>query len=414
MGTSTRRLTLAPGIYDVGTSLRGKVSVGSPPHRRIREQAFPRGTPLETIARWQDQTRRLLGAGLEVAPGPVGSLAADAITYLATVTTMPSYVARRADLEAWLPRFGHRSRHTLQTVELTAQINDWAGQGVAASTINHRRQALRALYACFDPGGAPPIDHTERQAPPPLQARALTWPDTLELLAALPEGKAATMLRVMAQTGFPPVRITRLKPEHVNERDRTVFIEGRRKGQGTKSKTLPITDDALEALRAHFAHFPRGGSVAKTSWIVVFHRAVGRVNTQRAAEGRPPLPQTANLGDGVAPLRPYDLRHTFGTELYRRTGDLKAVAAMLDVSLETAERYTLGAVDGQMLKARDVMNQAPEGSMVAQKRVWWRAPPSPIAPRRKVAETGVNLQSGKSAPPSPRLVPGTRKAAKNV
>src|SRR5207249_2629142 len=44
-------------------------------------------------------------------------------------------------------------------------------------------------------------------------------------------------------------------------------------------------------------------------------------------------------------IRLYDLRHSFGTELYRRTGSLELVGQMLDhTSLETTKRYSLAAV----------------------------------------------------------------------
>jgi len=53
----------------------------------------------------------------------------------------------------------------------------------------------------------------------------------------------------------------------------------------------------------------------------------------------------------MPPVRPYDFRHSFGTELFRRTGNLPLVAEMLDhSSLQMTKRYALGAVS-DVLKA---------------------------------------------------------------
>jgi integrase len=346
--------TLAPGIYADDRGITAVVVVGSnngtDKRRRPKERRFPLGTPVDVMQKWQAHTRRSLATtGAPLVRAMPGTLADDAAIYLATVTAMPSYEARRADLEAWLQPFGHRSRHSLTAVELNAQLNTWQAAGYAASTLNHRRQALRAVYQLLDPGSVPPVNGTTRATPPPLMARAIGWDDVREVVAALPDSKSGAMLRVLAFTGLPPARIARLTPRDVDWTSGTVFLIGRVKGAGTASKTIRVMHEALDALRDHFRYFPTGGSVSKNSWLVVFHRTVGRVNAERARTGRPPLSPD---------LRPYDLRHSFGTEVYRRRNDINAAAAMLDVSLETAQRYTLGAVDEQIEKAVDDFNRS--------------------------------------------------------
>ena len=48
---------------------------------------------------------------------------------------------------------------------------------------------------------------------------------------------------------------------------------------------------------------------------------------------------------GLAGLRPYDLRHSFGTAVYAATGDLRATQKLLGhASRATTDRYTLAAV----------------------------------------------------------------------
>src|SRR6185503_16153028 len=51
-------------------------------------------------------------------------------------------------------------------------------------------------------------------------------------------------------------------------------------------------------------------------------------------------------------LRPYDLRHSFGTEMLRRTGNLETTAEMLDHSTtRMTRRYSLGAIPEMLKKA---------------------------------------------------------------
>ena len=53
----------------------------------------------------------------------------------------------------------------------------------------------------------------------------------------------------------------------------------------------------------------------------------------------------ARFDVSIPKVRLYDLRHSFGTELFRVTGNLALVAEMLDhSSLAMTKRYALGAV----------------------------------------------------------------------
>ena len=79
-------------------------------------------------------------------------------------------------------------------------------------------------------------------------------------------------------------------------------------GHGAKSRTLKLTDAGLAALR-HFAELDCWGPFSNSSMIKSFHRVC------KAA--------------GVPEARVYDLRHSYATEMYRRTGDPKANAELL-------------------------------------------------------------------------------------
>ena len=89
----------------------------------------------------------------------------------------------------------------------------------------------------------------------------------------------------------------------------------------------------LEAL-ARFAKLDCWGSFSNPSLNKSFQRACAKV--------------------GIVGKRAYDLRHTFGTEMYRRTHDpLVVQQLMLHRSSETTRRYILGAVPEVLQQAVD-------------------------------------------------------------
>ena len=62
---------------------------------------------------------------------------------------------------------------------------------------------------------------------------------------------------------------------------------------------------------------------------------------------------------GLSGKRAYDLRHTFGTEMYRRTHDpLVVQQLMLHRSSETTQRYILGAVPDALQRAVSEVDEA--------------------------------------------------------
>ena len=124
------RIRLAPGIYQDAHGLSAVVAIGSGTTCIQREKRFAPGTPLAKLTEWQAQMRRTLRAGQAV-PLVTGdrrsmTLAHAVVLYLQTVTSMPSFPARRADCEAWLPRYGQRSIESLGTIEIRGQIDEWA------------------------------------------------------------------------------------------------------------------------------------------------------------------------------------------------------------------------------------------------------------------------------------------------
>ena len=178
-------------------------------------------------------------------------------------------------------------------------------------------------------------------AEPEPEPRGLPYSLVQDLLDAMPEqgqgvkgrmrdcaSKTKARLTLMAYTGLPPRTIMRLRPRDVRWDAGAVFIQGRRKGKGTKGQTIPLTSAGLEALR-RFDEVDCWGSFSTSSAWKSFQGTCARPD--------------------LTGLRPYDLRHSFGTAVYAATGDLRATQQLLGhASRATTDRYTLAAVPGRL------------------------------------------------------------------
>ena len=102
----------------------------------------------------------------------------------------------------------------------------------------------------------------------------------------------------------------------------------RRKGKRTKGQAVPLTSGGLDALR-RFDELDCWGSFSTSSAWKSFQRACERI--------------------GLSGLRPYDLRHSFGSAVYAASGDLGATQHLLGhASRTTTDRYTLAAVPDRL------------------------------------------------------------------
>jgi integrase len=152
----------------------------------------------------------------------------------------------------------------------------------------------------------------------------------------------------MAYTGLRQSQIMRLTPAAWDPRRRLLMVPGTDKGRGTKPYTLPLGRSATAALQTFDAREAWGrftwapmARMWREAWLAM------RTGDDRLAIRAHPAAY-AHIETPV----PYDLRHSFGTQLYRKTGDLKAVKELLGhASIRMTERYTLAAVSEQKHKA---------------------------------------------------------------
>jgi len=135
--------------------------------------------------------------------------------------------------------------------------------------------------------------------------------------------------------------VKRLELRHFSVRDRWYIAPERLKGKRRQRHPRPLvrkpmSGEAVGAFR-RFARLKCYGWFDTRALRHTWLRACRKVERQLRKERHDPnfrLPH----------IRLKDLRHSFGTELFRQTKDIRLVGDYLDISYETAKRYALGAV----------------------------------------------------------------------
>ena len=380
-----RRLQIEEGIYRDRNFLLALVRDGERYGLKPARTKFELGTPLPRIRAWRQRAKAdILDAIAQLPRAPhAGSFATDVPHFL---TLLPES-RRRTDfagiLQAWIDSdLGAVDRRDLTREQILAQRARWLDEGFAIVTVNHRLRALRALYHGLDGVDVPnPTDKIRYLRPPRREHRFIPMPYVAQILAAIPDhGRAVRFgtrpayselkirLTIMAWTGIPPAQLERLRPRDVDLDAGTMYLPPRRKGTGTPGVRTDLMPQALEAFiafaRAGLWGKPWSRSSAKKSWAGAIARVMKAL--KKAADEADDQTAYKAFCDAIPPnCRPYDLRHSFATEMYRRTGDLGAVAEILQhADLSTTQIYTSGAVSERAASAIAKMTQAHKGLAV--------------------------------------------------
>lgn len=321
-----------------------------------------------------------------------GTFAEDAKTYLELATTkaMPSYVDQAWHINAWVAVFGNRKRAAITTREIDEQLQKWHNEGYAGSSVNRRRTALMALWTTLDGrGAANPVREARMFPESDVEPRGLPYELVVRILDAVPATRSWSHLRksktrpvktrirleVMAWTGMRPSQIMRLERKHVNFEDGWFVSPRSKKGKATKARPQvrkPMTADAATALRRFF-ECGCEGRFSTSSVRRIFLIAVRAVEKAMRKERKDPTFR-------LPAIRPYDLRHSFGTEMLRRTKNLETVAELLDhSSTKMTKRYALGAMTDVLRAATSAF----EASTTNGKRRLDLTPTRPKAPRAR-------------------------------
>lgn len=336
-----------------GTGYRASVSQGRdrPPIRRH----FPPGTKPETMQAWRADMQAQFRVTRKTR-ATAGTFEHDARRYLRAVTALTTYHTRVKDIERWIAIFGRRRRDTITAADIREWRDRWIeeprgkdAQGrplppYAASTINHWLRALSNLWTVLDGRRAPnPVREVPEVPEPDALPRALTYAMIELIIAAVTDrgrpvrgqpnkgtvSLTKLRLRVLAYTGLTYAQLGRMQPSDVDLTRGTMLVRRRQKGKGAKPRLLPLLPEAVDAFRA-FAAADAWGPFSGASVRKSFVLAAAKVR-----QDHPELPA----------VRPYDLRHSLGTLVFRVTGSREAVRELLShENLRTTARYTLDAV----------------------------------------------------------------------
>lgn len=344
-------MKLPRGIHATATGFRAFVRVKGHP---LASKRFPKTTDLQTVKDWRARTRLQLRAKSPTVLAPDGTFATDALVYLQTVSALTTIQERRKHILEWVTLFGEMLRKDITPQMIRQQRDAWLNAGYAGSSVNHRLRALQNLWTVLDGRHASnPIREVPECDEPDAAPRALPYWVIVRLLAAMPErgqgikntaradaSQTKARLAVMVWTGLPPAQIMRLEPSDVNLSARTVFVRRRRKGKrgdpeaGVKGRVLPLNAKGVAALK-RFAVLNCWGKFSTSSVYKSFQRAVKALNQTPAFKAKP-----------LVGIRPYDLRHSYVSELLKATGDPKVTQRLaLHSSFETTLKYVRGAVE---------------------------------------------------------------------
>lgn len=364
---------VAPNIYKTPSGWRVYVRRRDPEtgkSRKYPKRFLPHFT-LEELIEFRDSARheakkerRLARLTDRAAAATIrGLFPADAKAYLAlkTVKAMPSFRDRERDIERWAKVFKKVPRKSITTKDVDEQLQAWIDEGYAASTVNGRRTALMALFTTLDGrAAANPVRDTKIFEEPELQPRGIPIVLVMAILNAIPDVRSHSHLRtdtkprsrktkprlmLEALTGMRPSQIGRLeRTKHFSLEERWYVIPRTQKGQGRQRRMprpmvrLYMNDQQLEAF-TRFDALGCYGEYSAQSRRRVFMEAVRVAQEQLREQLQDP---TFSFPKD---LRPYDLRHSFGTEVLRQTKSLETTAEMLgQTSTRMTKRYALGAI----------------------------------------------------------------------
>jgi site-specific recombinase XerC len=320
-------------------------------HGEYFGKTFPYETARKVLTDWRHDERtkiraRQLGHNVDLPPS--GSVAADIRDYRELVTEMPTFDQRMYDLHCWVDALGgDRPRRGLKSRELTWVMNSWKASGLTAATCNRRRTALMHLWHRLDGKSAPnPLRDVPRFKEPDPLPRGRPYRLLERVFRAMVPSQSRARLKAIAYLAIAHSELKRVdRTQHWNRKAGTLVITGRQKGEGTPTRVIKLTAKgtaALHEMQRQQAWGPFSNSTLNRRWRAALKRV-------RLEDDAPDLPH----------VRPYDLRHSMGTEIFRLTRDLKSVKEYLGhKSLKTSERYMHAAVAEGVSRAAAAFNRA--------------------------------------------------------
>lgn len=326
-----------PGLRSHGSGWQTYCQVNG----TFRSASWPKDTPVATMTAWLREQR----AGKTPTRAGRDSFDHDARVYLQHVQALPTYAQRVTHIALWQAVFRGWRRRSITSADIRGQRDRWLKAGLAPHTVNLRLRALSNLWTVLDGRRAPnPVREVPEAPEPDPEPRALPYWLAERIVQSFPATAPLEIAQaqLMITIGLAPVELSRLLPRHWQ--GTTLFVQGRRKGQGGASRTIPLSEAAQAALRA-FSEARGWGQRPGKPFYRIFRTACQRV-------ARDPLVIDPARRRQLAQVAAYDLRHTYATQLYLESGDAHAAAFLLGHrSSTTTARYITAALLARAEKA---------------------------------------------------------------
>ena len=350
------RTTIEKDIYQDSAGYAAVARVG----KARKEQRFAPETPLKEIRLWLGRTRAELA---DQQPAEKrGTLTRDADRYYGRIEgVLASWREIRSMIRAWVTLYGTSPRAKIGREQVLAARLVWLKEGLAPKTINHRVNALRAMYRELDGKRCPsPCDEITPLEVPDAPIRLVSPERIRTVYLNLLEHERKGWLRdkqtrarymVMMASGVRASELMRAEPTDVDLEKRTWRT---RDGKGgLRPGGLYLHDELLEAWTL-FVAAGAWGPFETSSFSRVLHNC-----------GWP------------ADVRVYNARHSVGVALSEAGADLADVGAYLGHKRsETTRKHYVPILSGRMR----ALGESLEG------RLDWSEPPAQET--RKVAPQG--------------------------
>lgn len=309
-------------------SWRVFVSVDGQRHWKRLPASYTRAA----VIAWREKERTRLRYGVDAAPDSEPTFAEHADDYLKLVQSMPSRWDRERQIQKWVSVFGSRIRATITATDITRVMEAWKADGMSGATLNRHRTALMHLWTKLDgKGERNPVKGTDKYPEgddAPLRVQPYdVWQAILDRLWDGTTTRAR--FHVMMWTGWPHAVIKRLKLATDVDWKGRVYVRRRKKGKGVKGKWIAVLPQAITALR-EFQAAKAEGEFSNSAFHSRIMAKVRAMNVERENAKLPALE-----------LRPYDVRHSFGTLMALIIKDERALQELLiHASPATVRRYT--------------------------------------------------------------------------
>jgi len=275
----------------------------------------------------------------------------DFLTYLsvekgASANTVAAYRNDLQQLAAFIgSRPGTKGWQSLDRATIQDFILHLKERGYTETSVARKVAAVRSFFAYLSAEGIVTANPTEGLTSPRVGKtlpRAISPNEVDELLEqparrATPEAKRdRAMLELLYATGMRVTELVSLDVAHLILEPRSPYV--RCLGKGAKERTIPIHDQALEALVAYLGE-GRALMVRNRDESALFVNRRGERLTRQGfwliLKG---YAKSANLSSDITP---HTLRHSFATHMLRGGMPLRNVQEMLGhANISTTQVYT--------------------------------------------------------------------------